>query len=92
MNWWDKLYEGLIWPNVQLYKANPCDVGGHRCIASLGKAFAALAVDCRCCSGARVLAAAALTAYWPPSLLFMVGIVLAMWGYHAVKGEPEAQS
>lgn len=77
-------YEATPWA----IKSNPCDFETHPKLKPLGSAFATMAVDCRCCSGARVLAAALLTAFWPPAALFMTGFVLAMWGWHAMNPAP----
>ena len=45
-------------PTPFKYKINPCDYERYKVLAPIGDFVALFGSDCKCCSGARVLAAA----------------------------------
>jgi len=74
-----------------LHKSNPCDMDSHPKLKPLGRAFASLAVDCRCCSGARTMFAVVVTSYWPPFMFLIIAFVLGAWGYEAFTQPKETE-
>lgn len=74
MNFHD-LYEH---PTLKPYRLNPCDVGAHPALQPLGRALAAIGSLCPCCSGARVIAAAALGAAFPTATLVALAAILVV--------------
>lgn len=60
----------------KLYKANPCDFDAVGPLKPLGEALASLTTACPCCTGARIVIAAVLTALWPVVILGLLGLWL----------------
>lgn len=90
--WFHRLYEGEAHPSIPAaYIANPCDVGSTPALLSLGRAMSRLAVDCRCCSGARTMFAVVVTSYWPPFMFLIIAFVLGAWGYEAFAQPKETE-
>lgn len=75
-----------LYERLKLFKVNPCDFDAIVPLKPLGKAFESLTVACPCCTGARIVIAAALAAVWP---LFTLG-ALALWvlvAYYSAAGD-----
>jgi hypothetical protein len=79
-----------LYEDKKLYKANPCDAWASPLLRPLGRAVARLASDCRCCSGARLVTAAALAALFPTATILVICAALVLMTAHeAHKGEPD---
>ena len=67
-----------IYEDYRLYRANPCDVGAHPVLHPIQRGLIALATDCPCCNGARILAVAIAAAVAPLyTLPFLAGVIIA---------------
>ena len=63
-------------PTLKPYRLNPCDVDAFPVLRPLGRALSAIGGLCPCCSGGRVLAAAALGAAFPTYTLVAAATIL----------------
>ena len=71
-----------IYEDYRLYRANPCDVGAHPILHPIlhpiQRGLIALATDCPCCNGARIIAVAIAAAVAPLyALSFLAGVIIA---------------
>lgn len=67
-----------IYEDYRLYRANPCDVDAHPILHPIRRGLIALAIDCPCCNGARIIAVAIVAAVAPLyALSFLAGVIIA---------------
>ncbi len=67
-----------LYEEYRLYRANPCDVGAHPILRPIQRGLIALATDCPCCNGARIIAVAIAAAVAPLyALSFLAGVIIA---------------
>lgn len=68
-----------------LHKLNPCDCDAHPVLRPLGRALATFGAYCACCSGVRVIAAAALgAAFSVYTLVAIAAALVAMTVYETI--------
>ena len=68
-----------------VYKINPCDVDSAWFASPVGRGLSRLAVECQCCNGARIFAAAALGVLLPqPFGYAFLGVLVGLATVHSV--------